>query len=76
MVDGDAVVGQPGAPVELAGGLVVLGRLTVRGGLDLAGSLHARSLSVAAPTRVAISVNWRRLPLPGATLPVVVERGD
>lgn len=76
VVDGDAVVGQPGAPVELAGGLVVLGRLTVRGGLDLAGSLHARSLSVAAPTRVANSVNWRRLQLPGATLPVVVERGD
>jgi len=76
VVEGDAVVGQPGAPVELAGGLVVLGRLTVRGSLDLAGSLHARSLSVAAPTRVANSVNWRRLQLPGATLPVVVERGD
>lgn len=76
VVDGDAVVGQPGAPAELAGGLVVLGRLTVRGGLDLAGSLHARSLTVAAPTRVVISVNWRRLQLPGATVPVVVERGD
>jgi len=69
------VLGHPlGAPH--ATGLVVLGRLTVRGGLDLAGSLHARSLSVAAPTRVAVPVDWRRLQLPGATAPVVVERGD
>lgn len=76
VVRGDAVVGQPGASVELDGGLVVLGRLRVRGELALSGPLHARALSVEAPTRVAVLPGWRLRPLAGASVPTVVEYGS
>ena len=75
VVRGDAVVGQPGTPVELAGALVVLGRLVVRGGLVLRGSLHAESLVTAAEGSVTVDSGWRQRLLPGAVLPVVVEGG-
>jgi len=76
VVRGDAVVGQPGARVELDGGLVVLGRLRVRGELALSGPLHVRSICVEAPARVAILPGWRLRPLAGAAVPTVVEYGS
>jgi hypothetical protein len=75
VVRGDAVVGQPGEAVELTGGLVVCGHLTVRGDLELTGSLHASSLSIAARTHVVIPPDWRERPLPGAARPIVIQRG-
>ena len=74
IVRGDAVIGSPGETVVLNGGLVVLGRLTVRGALDLTGSLHAGALDVAAPVRILVSADWRHHPLAGAAVPTVVER--
>jgi hypothetical protein len=73
VVPGDAVVGQPGERVVLRGGLVVCGRLRVRGELVLDGSLHAGSLIVDASTSVTLSPDWRDRPLPGTARPVVVE---
>ena len=75
VVPGDAVVGRPGSTVEFDGGLVVRGRLTVRGAFVLAGPLHAGSFSVEAPTAVAVPPDWRSAPLSGASAPTVVERG-
>jgi hypothetical protein len=73
IVSGDAVVGQPGAPVALHGGLVVCGRLCVRSEFNLDGPLHAGSLEVDAPVSVSVPRGWRDRPLPGAARPVVVE---
>lgn len=75
VVPGDAVVGQPGARVELWGGLVVCGRLRVRGELRLLGPLHAGSLVTEAPVAVTIDPGWRERLLPGAAQPVIVEAG-
>ncbi len=75
VVQGDAVLGQPGAPVELDGALVVLGRLVVRGGLLLRGSLHAENLVIEAESSIAVDPGWRERPLSGATAPVIVESG-
>jgi hypothetical protein len=72
---GDAVLGQPGEPVELQGGLVVCGRLDVRGDLRLWGSLHAGSLVSEAQAVVTLGRDWQAQPLPGAARPVVVEQG-
>jgi hypothetical protein len=74
VVRGDAVVGQPGEAVELTGGLVVCGHLTVRGDLELTGSLHAGSVSIAARTHVVIPADWRERSLPGTARPIVIER--
>jgi hypothetical protein len=74
VVLGDAVVGAPGETVSLTGGLVVLGRLTVRGGLHLTGHLHAGALDVAAPVRILVPGDWRHRPLAGAAAVTVVER--
>jgi hypothetical protein len=74
VVRGDAVIGAPGETVVLDGGLVVLGKLTVRGGLELTGPLHAGVLDVAAPVRILVPADWRQRPLSGAAGPVVVER--
>ena len=73
IVPGDAVIGQPGAPVALRGALVVCGRLRVRSEFELLGSLHAESLEVDAPVSVTVPLGWRDRPLPGAAKPVVVE---
>jgi len=73
VVEGDAVIGQPGERVGLSGGLVVCGQLRVRSELSVQGSLHAGSLQVDAPTSVALPGDWRDRPLPGAARPVVVE---
>ena len=73
IVTGDAVVGQPGAPVALRGALVVCGRLRVRSEFRLDGTLHAESLEVDAPLSVTVPGDWRERPLPGAAKPVVVE---
>ena len=75
VVRGDAVVGGPGEAVELTGGLVVCGHLTVRGAFTLRGSLHAGSLRIAAETLVSVPSDWRERPLPGAARPTLVERG-
>jgi hypothetical protein len=74
VVTGDAVVGAPGETVVLSGGLVVLGRLTVRGGLELTGPLHVGALDVAAPVSILVPADWRERPLAGAAAPTVVER--
>lgn len=76
VVPGDAVIGQPGERVVLHGGLVVCGRLRVRGDLILDGPLHAGSLIVSADTLVTVPADWRDRPLPGAAKPVVVEVGS
>jgi hypothetical protein len=73
IVPGDAVIGQPDAPVALRGALVVCGRLRVRSEFDLVGSLHAESLEVDAPLSVTAPLGWRDRPLPGTARPVVVE---
>jgi hypothetical protein len=75
VVRGDAVVGRPGETVELTGGLVVCGRLTVRGALVLRGTLHAESLTIAARTCIMGAPDWRQSPLAGAARPTLVERG-
>lgn len=75
VVQGDAVVGQPGTRVELNGGLVVCGRLRLRGELRLQGPLHAGSLVVEAPAFIALGPVWRERLLPGAARPVIVEAG-
>jgi hypothetical protein len=75
VVPGDATVGRPGQLVVLRGGLLVCGRLHVRGQFVLTGSLHAGSLVVQAPTTVSWPAGWRDHPLPGAARPVVVEVG-
>jgi hypothetical protein len=72
---GDVVLGRPGEPVELQGGLVVCGRLEVRGDLRLWGSLHAGSLVSEARAVVTLDGDWRAQPLPGASRPVIVEQG-
>ena len=73
IVPGDAVIGQPGAPVTLRGALVVCGHLRVRSEFHLDGPLHAESLEVDAPVSVGVPGDWRERPLPGAARPVVVE---
>ena len=73
IVTGDAVIGQPGVPVLLRGGLVVCGRMRVRSEFRLDGTLHAGSLEVDAATAVTVPADWRDRPLPGAARPVVVE---
>jgi len=73
IIMGDAVVGQPGAPVALRGALVVCGRLRVRSELRLEGTLHAGSLQIDAPVSINVPGDWRDRPLPGAARPVVVE---
>jgi hypothetical protein len=75
VVRGDAVVGQPGETVTLSGGLVVCGRLLVRGALRLEGSLHAGSLTIVGPTHISVSPGWRQRPLSGAAAPTVLEHG-
>ena len=76
VVRGDAVVGGPGEAVELTGGLVVCGHLTVRGDFTLRGSLHAGSLRIAAKTLVSVPSDWRERPMAGAARPTLAERGD
>jgi hypothetical protein len=73
IVPGDAVIGQPGAPVALRGALVVCGRLRVRSEFHLDGTLHAGSLEIEAPVSISVPGGWRDRPLPGAAKPVVVE---
>jgi hypothetical protein len=73
LVSGDAIIGQPGEPVSLQGGLVVCGQLRVRSEFVLRGSLHAGSLAVDSPASVTVPGDWRDRPLPGAARPVVVE---
>ena len=75
IVRGDAVVGEPGETVALSGGLVVYGRLQVRGSLLLDGSLHAGSMVIGAPTSIRVAPGWRERPLAGAAIPCVVEHG-
>jgi hypothetical protein len=75
VVQGDAVVGQPGGTVSLDGALVVRGRLTVRGEFLLRGSLHAGSLETRSRLTVTLDPGWRGRLLPGAARPVVVEHG-
>lgn len=76
IVRGDAVVGDPGETVALSGGLVVYGRLQVRGSLLLDGSLHAGSMVIGAPTSIRVAPGWRERPLAGAAIPCVVEHGS
>jgi hypothetical protein len=73
IVTGDAVIGQPGAPVAFRGGLVVCGRLRVRSEFVLEGSLHAGSIEADASTSITLPGDWRSRPLPGAAKPVVTE---
>lgn len=75
VVRGDAVLGEPGESVTFTGALVVSGRLRVRGGLFLAGSLHAGRLTIDAPTRIEVSPDWRLRPLAGAAVPTILEHG-
>ncbi len=75
VVRGDAVLGEPGETVAFSGGLVVCGHLLVRGGLRLAGSLHAGSLTIDGPTRIDVSSAWRQRPLTGAAIPTLLEHG-
>ena len=76
VIRGDAILGEPGETVAFSGGLVVRGHLLVRGGLLLDGSLHAGSLTIAAPSRVSVAPDWRRRPVAGACRPTVVEYQD
>ena len=75
LVTGDAVLGSPGETVRLPGGLVVGGRLEVRGPAVIEGALHAESLRVQAPLDVLVAPTWREDPLAGATVPTVVAHG-
>lgn len=75
VIQGDAVVGQPGGSVSLRGALVVCGRLTVRGDFRLEGSLHAGSLATRSPVSITVGPDWRDRLLPGAVRPVVLEHG-
>ena len=76
VVEGDAVVGVPGETLTLSGGLVVTGRLEVLGPVTILGTLHAGSLSVGAPASVVVESSWRRRPLPGAALPMLLACGS
>jgi hypothetical protein len=76
IVTGDAALGSPGETLTLSGGLVVEGRLDVRGPVVIAGTLHAGSLSVHAPTSVVVASTWRESPLAGAVLPTIVALGE
>ncbi len=75
IVPGDAVVGAPGTTTVISGGLVVCGRLSVRGELFLDGSLHANSLVVDAPATVSVLPDWRDRPISGAAVMTIVEHG-
>ncbi len=75
VVQGDAVVGQPGGSVSMTGALVVRGRLTVRGDFRVEGSLHAGSLETGSPVSITVEPDWRDRLLPGAVRPVVTEHG-
>jgi hypothetical protein len=75
VVPGDATIGSPGETTVLSGGLVVCGRLSVRGELRLDGSLHAGSITIDAPTSVSVRSDWRDTPLAGATVMTIVEHG-
>jgi hypothetical protein len=75
VIQGDAVVGQPGGAVSMSGALVVCGRLTIRGEFRLQGSLHAGSLESRAPVAITVDPEWRERLLPGAVQPVVTEHG-
>ena len=75
VVQGDAVVGEPGGNVSMTGALVVCGRLSIRGAFSLEGSLHAGSLETRYPVSVTIEPDWRDRLLPGTLRPVVTERG-
>jgi hypothetical protein len=72
---GDAVVGSDAGPVELRGGLVVCGRLVVRGDVQIEGFLHAGTLVTTRRVSVTVDHDWRQRPLTGGTRPVVVEAG-
>ncbi len=76
VVPGDATIGSPGETTVLSGGLVVCGRLRVRGEFLLDGSLHAGSIAIDAPTRVSVRTDWRERPLAGATVMTIVEHGQ
>jgi hypothetical protein len=75
VVQGDAVLGRPGDVLTISGGLVVTGQVEVRGEVVIDGTLHCRSLNVAAPLSITVSPFWRASPLPGAALPTVVAAG-
>jgi hypothetical protein len=75
IVQGDATLGRPGEMLTLYGGLVVTGRVEVRGEVAIEGTLHCSSLSVTAPLSITVSPFWRVSPLPGAVLPTIVARG-
>ena len=76
VVPGDAVVGASGATTVISGGLVVLGRLSVRGELVLEGSLHAESIVIDAQTTISVRTDWRARPLAGAPVMSIVEHGE
>lgn len=75
LLEGDAALGEPGAPLRLHGAVIGLGSLVVGGPLDLEGHLWAATLSVDAPSRVATPVEWPRHPLPGLVDTVIVALG-
>jgi hypothetical protein len=72
---GDAILGRPGETVTLRGGIVVSGRLAVRGPVIVEGSVHARSISIDAPMSIVAPSTWRGFCLPGAALPTLMECG-
>ncbi len=75
VVRGDVVLGRPGETLALSGGIVVSGRLAVRGPVIVEGSVHARSFSIDAPMSIVVPPAWRACCLPGAVSPTLVECG-
>ena len=66
VVRGDAVLGQPGETVELSGGLVVCGRLEVRGDFALEGRCTRGASRSTRRLASRSRSDWRERPLPGA----------
>ena len=73
VVDGDAIVGQPGLWETVGlGALVVTGRLEIQGPARHTGHIYAGRLAVMATTVIEVPGDWRAHPLPGLATPVIV----
>jgi hypothetical protein len=73
LVQGAAVLGEPGASTEFGGALLVLGSLRVCGPSLLRGHLLARDLLVSAPLSLELAGDWRMRPIAGLASPALVS---
>jgi len=75
LLEGDVTLGADDAPVKLSGAVLGLRSVTVSGPVTVDGHLWASALTVAAPLVVTTPADWRRRPLPGLVVPLLLALG-